>query len=209
MDDSLTLATIRGGTWSVLNMQHITPNSERWDYADFMSTEPWGINFSKIWINKALLIQGNECGNLVCLCEACPWRSNWKWDNFVSDNALAPNSQHAITFTNYGLSYWRLYASLCLHVLLAYHTLQFWSLSRIVHKYCARSGKYLVEWVKWPLGIFSQECVEEVVSSRDHHFTINEPWWSENGKLWSELQNIVHKCTKTWIPAWISNHMPC
>ena len=28
------LATIRDDTWNVLNMQHITPNSERWDYSD-------------------------------------------------------------------------------------------------------------------------------------------------------------------------------
>ena len=28
------LATIHDGTWSVLNTQHITPNSERWDYSD-------------------------------------------------------------------------------------------------------------------------------------------------------------------------------
>ena len=28
------LATIRDGTWYVLNMQHITPNSKIWDYSD-------------------------------------------------------------------------------------------------------------------------------------------------------------------------------
>ena len=28
------LATIRGDAWNVLNMQHITPNSKRWDYWD-------------------------------------------------------------------------------------------------------------------------------------------------------------------------------
>ena len=28
------LATIRDDTWNVLNMQHITPNSKRWDYSD-------------------------------------------------------------------------------------------------------------------------------------------------------------------------------
>ena len=27
-------ATIRNDTWNVLNMQHITPNSKRWDYSD-------------------------------------------------------------------------------------------------------------------------------------------------------------------------------
>ena len=34
MDGSLKLATIRDDTWNVLNMQHITPNSKRWDYSD-------------------------------------------------------------------------------------------------------------------------------------------------------------------------------
>ena len=33
-DDSLMLATICGATWNVLNMQHIIPNSKRWDYSD-------------------------------------------------------------------------------------------------------------------------------------------------------------------------------
>ena len=28
------LATIRDDTWNVLNVQHITPNSKRWDYSD-------------------------------------------------------------------------------------------------------------------------------------------------------------------------------
>ena len=28
------LATIRDDTWHMLNMQHITPNSKRWDYSD-------------------------------------------------------------------------------------------------------------------------------------------------------------------------------
>ena len=28
------LATIRGDTWNVLNMQHITPYSKRWDYSE-------------------------------------------------------------------------------------------------------------------------------------------------------------------------------
>ena len=28
------LARIRDITWNVLNMQHITPNSKRWDYSD-------------------------------------------------------------------------------------------------------------------------------------------------------------------------------
>ena len=33
-DDSLMLATIYDDTWNVLNMQHITPYSKRWDYSD-------------------------------------------------------------------------------------------------------------------------------------------------------------------------------
>ena len=28
------LATVRDDTWNMLNMQHITPNSKRWDYSD-------------------------------------------------------------------------------------------------------------------------------------------------------------------------------
>ena len=28
------LATIHDDTWNVRNMQHITPNSKRWDYSD-------------------------------------------------------------------------------------------------------------------------------------------------------------------------------
>ena len=28
------LATINDDTWNMLNMQHITPNSKRWDYSD-------------------------------------------------------------------------------------------------------------------------------------------------------------------------------
>ena len=30
------LATIRYDTWSVFNMQHITPNSKTWDYSDIL-----------------------------------------------------------------------------------------------------------------------------------------------------------------------------
>ena len=33
-DGSLMLATFRVDTWNVLNMQHIIPNSKRWDYWD-------------------------------------------------------------------------------------------------------------------------------------------------------------------------------
>ena len=35
-DCSLILAKIRGTTWNVLNMQHITPNSKTWDYSDIL-----------------------------------------------------------------------------------------------------------------------------------------------------------------------------
>ena len=28
------MAIIRDDTWNVLNMQHIVPNSKRWDYSD-------------------------------------------------------------------------------------------------------------------------------------------------------------------------------
>ena len=31
------LATICDDTWNMLNMQHITPNSKRWDYSDIPS----------------------------------------------------------------------------------------------------------------------------------------------------------------------------
>ena len=31
------MATIRDDKWNMLNMQHITPNSERWDYLDIPS----------------------------------------------------------------------------------------------------------------------------------------------------------------------------
>ena len=30
------LATIHDDTWNILNMQHITPNSKRWDYSDIL-----------------------------------------------------------------------------------------------------------------------------------------------------------------------------
>ena len=33
-DGSLMLTTIRDDIWNVLNMQHITPNANRWDYSD-------------------------------------------------------------------------------------------------------------------------------------------------------------------------------
>ena len=33
-DDLLMLVTICDDTWNVLNMQHISPNSKRWDYAN-------------------------------------------------------------------------------------------------------------------------------------------------------------------------------
>ena len=36
-DDSLVLVTIRDDTWNVLNMQHITQNSKRWNYSDIPS----------------------------------------------------------------------------------------------------------------------------------------------------------------------------
>ena len=34
---TLMLALICDDTWNVLNMQHITPNSKRWDYSDIPS----------------------------------------------------------------------------------------------------------------------------------------------------------------------------
>ena len=42
-DDSLMLATIHEDTWKVLNMQHITPNSKRWDYSDIPGGGVWKI----------------------------------------------------------------------------------------------------------------------------------------------------------------------
>ena len=33
-DGPLMLATIRDDTWNQLNIQHITPNSKRWDHSD-------------------------------------------------------------------------------------------------------------------------------------------------------------------------------
>ena len=35
------MATIRHDTWNVLNMHHITQNSERWDYSDIPSGGNW------------------------------------------------------------------------------------------------------------------------------------------------------------------------
>ena len=34
MDGTLMKDTIYDDTWNVRNMQHITPNSKRWDYTD-------------------------------------------------------------------------------------------------------------------------------------------------------------------------------
>ena len=35
-DDSLMLAKLRDDTWNMLNMQHIIPNSKRWDFSDIV-----------------------------------------------------------------------------------------------------------------------------------------------------------------------------
>ena len=41
MDDSLMLATIRKDTLNMLNMQHITPDSKRWDASDIPGDGTW------------------------------------------------------------------------------------------------------------------------------------------------------------------------
>ena len=38
--------------------------------------------------------------------------SNWQYDSIGSDNGMAPNRRHAIIWSNVGMLYWRIYASL-------------------------------------------------------------------------------------------------
>ena len=47
------LATIRDDTWNMLNMQHITPNSKRWDYSDI----PGGCHKKITWLNVATTLE--------------------------------------------------------------------------------------------------------------------------------------------------------
>ena len=49
--------------------------------------------------------------------EICSFGSNWQYKSIGSDNCLTPNRHQAIISTNDVLSYWRLYASLCLNEL--------------------------------------------------------------------------------------------
>ena len=44
--------------------------------------------------------------------------SNWQYDSIGSDNGLAPNRRQAIIWTNVGMLYWRIYASLGLNELM-------------------------------------------------------------------------------------------
>ena len=44
--------------------------------------------------------------------EICYLGPNWQYGNIGSDNCLAPNRRQAIIWTNDGLGYWRIYASL-------------------------------------------------------------------------------------------------
>ena len=41
------LARIRDDTWNMLNMQHITPNTKRWDYSDIPGGSHKKINSSR------------------------------------------------------------------------------------------------------------------------------------------------------------------
>ena len=52
-DDSLIMATIHDETWKVLNMQHITPNSKRWDYSDIPGCGVWKIKDLHTWLMVA------------------------------------------------------------------------------------------------------------------------------------------------------------
>ena len=47
------LATIRDNTWNVLNMQHTTPNSKRWDYSDIPGGAHKKIRYSMSLINHS------------------------------------------------------------------------------------------------------------------------------------------------------------
>ena len=43
------LDTIRDDTWNALNMQHVTPNSKRWDYSDIPGGGHKRLNDLPIW----------------------------------------------------------------------------------------------------------------------------------------------------------------
>ena len=51
------LATIRDDTWNVLNMQHIIPNSKRWDYSDIPSVAKKRLKDPPTWLKVATTIE--------------------------------------------------------------------------------------------------------------------------------------------------------
>ena len=49
------LATIRDDAWNVLNMQHMTPNSKRYDYLDIPGGDTWKwLKESPTWLEVTI-----------------------------------------------------------------------------------------------------------------------------------------------------------
>ena len=51
------LATIHDETWNVLNMQHIIPNSKRWDYSDIPGSGHKRLKDPLTWLKVATTLQ--------------------------------------------------------------------------------------------------------------------------------------------------------
>ena len=89
------LATICDGTWNVLNMQHITPNSKRWDYSDIPSGGHKKIK------GPAHMVEGDNF--FIHFCHCCMWVGVGGFSKVViTDHHLgkAPNPHPHTTMTN-------------------------------------------------------------------------------------------------------------
>ena len=51
------LATIHDDTWNMLNMQHITPNSKRWDYSDILVVAIKRLKDPPTWLKVATTLE--------------------------------------------------------------------------------------------------------------------------------------------------------
>ena len=74
-DDSLMLTTIRDDTWNVLNMQHITPNSKRWDYSDIPGGGHNTLKDPPTWLKVATTLEKSPTHKISAGCKLCIYRS--------------------------------------------------------------------------------------------------------------------------------------
>ena len=122
--------------------------------------------------------------------KVCSYRSNWQYSSIGSDNGLVPNRWQAIFWTNGGLVYWCIYASLGLNELIN----MLWNIIRLHENPLQCHSRKLWTWAL--IWCYRMEIVHLKCRNRD------KTLWEDLSDIWKVKNGFELEQCKIW---WLCN----